>query len=240
MSARFKGMRRAVAGALLAVSCLAPIMPAQAQGVPVFDASSVAQAVEQVRQGVEMIERAQAQINAITGGRGMSLLLNSATDIAARSAASDFPGLVEGAITGREILGNTTRIMASIDRIKSNLDLEGLDTFAASDLAQYRSLATLGGASLAAMATGEDSYARANEAMTRVNALIPRIDANTDLKASVDFNTRVQIEQTQVLNELLRVLSAQANAQGAQSLFNTRQEMASRDFMRLGGQRQTP
>lgn len=239
MNPRLDLARRTTA-AMVAVAIAFASLPARAQGVPVFDASNVAQAIEQVRQGVEMIERAQAQINAITGARGMSMLLNSATDIAARSAATDFPGLVDGAITGNEILGNTTRIVASINRIKANFDLDGLGTFAGSDLAQYRSLATLGGSSLAAMATGEDSYARANEAMTRVNALIPQIDANTDLKASVDFNTRVQIEQTQVLNELLRVLSAQANAQGAQSLFYTRQEMASREFMRLGGERVTP
>ncbi|TPE47315.1 type IV secretion system protein [Amaricoccus solimangrovi] len=213
--------------------------PASAQGVPVFDASNVAQAIEQVRQGVEMIERAQQQINALTGPRGMSLLMNSATDVAARGAADSFPDLVEGAATGRDILGNTTRIVASINRIKANFDLGGLGDFASSDLAQYRSLATLGGSSLAAMATGEDSYARANEAMARVTALVPRIDANTDVKAAIDFNTRVQIEQIQMTNELLRVLAAQANAQGAQSLFYTRQEMASRAFMRGVGEGET-
>ena len=72
------------------------------------------------------------------------------------------------------------------------------------------------------MATGEDSYLRANEAMMRVNRLVPQIDANTDVKAAIDFNTRVQIEQMQVMNELLRVLSAQANATGAQSLYSGR------------------
>ena len=233
MSARMKRAAGArMLAAIFGAALMASTAPASAQGVPVFDASNIAQAIEQVRQGVEMIERAQQQINALTGARGMSLLMNSAADIAARGAAEDFPGLMEGAISGREILGNTTRIVASINRIKANFDLAGLSTFASSDLAQYRSLTTLGGASLAAMATGEDSYARANEAMTRVNTLIPQIDANTDVKAAIDFNTRVQIEQTQVMNELLRVLSAQANAQGAQSLFNTRQEMASRDFTR--------
>ena len=228
MSARLKGaaLGLALGGATLAA------LPASAQGVPVFDASNVAQAIEQVRQGVEQIERLQAQINAITGPRGMSLLLNSAADIAARNAATEFSGIVEGAITGSEILGNTTRIVASINRIKANFELDGLGTFSSSPFAQYRSLATLGGASLAAMATGEDSYARANEAMARVNTLVPQIDTNTDLKASIDFNTRVQIEQMQLLAELIRLQSAQVNAQGAQGLFNTRQEMASRDFMR--------
>lgn len=85
------------------------------------------------------------------------------------------------------------------------------------------------------MATGEDSYSRANEAMARVNQLVPQIDANTDVKAAIDFNTRVQIEQMQVMNELLRVLSAQANATGAQALFMTREQMASREFMKVGG-----
>lgn len=235
-----RGFPRPTALALVAATIAGIGAPASAQGVPVFDASNVAQAIEQVRQGVEMIERAQQQINALTGPRGMSILLNSATDVAARGAAESYPDLVEGAITGREILGNTTRIVAAVNRIKANFELGGLGDFASSDIAQYRALATLGGSSLAAMATGEDSYARANEAMTRVNALIPQIDSNTDVKAAVDFNTRVQIEQIQVMNELLRVLAAQANAQGAQSLFNTRQEMASRAFMRGVGQGDAP
>ncbi len=228
MSARMK--LAAIATVLAGAAFPAP--PASAQGVPVFDASNVAQAIEQVRQGVEMIDRAQQQINALTGARGLSLLLNSAADIAARDSASDFANLMEGAATGREILGNVTRITAAINRIKGNFDLDGLSALSTSPFAQYRSLATLGGASLTAMATGEDSYARANATVTRVNAMIQEIDTTPDLKASVDLNTRVQLENTQLMTELVRLLSAQVNAQGAQSLYNTRQEMAARDFMR--------
>ena len=84
------------------------------------------------------------------------------------------------------------------------------------------------------MATGEDSYARANAAMARVNQLVPAIDANTDLKAAVDLNTRVLIEQNQLLAEMIRLQAAEANVSGANGLFNTRQEMASRKFMRIG------
>ena len=148
-------------------------------------------------------------------------------------AAENLSGLVDGAITGSPILGNTARIAASINRLKGTYELDLLGPYASSALPQNRALATLGGSSLAAMATGEDSYLRANEAMMRVNQLVPQIDANTDMKAAIDFNTRVQIEQMQVMNELLRVLSAQANATGAQSLFYARQEMASREFMRI-------
>ena len=182
MSAR-KGRR--AAGALVALS-LAAASPAAAQGVPVYDASSVAQAIQQVQQGVEMIARAQATIDAITGARGIGSLMNAPRDIAERASAQQLSGLVDGAITGSEVLGNTARLVQTIERLKGNLDLDDLGTYASSDLVQDRALSVLGGTSLAAMATGEDSYTRANEAMTRVNQLIPQIDANTDLKAAID------------------------------------------------------
>ena len=143
----------------------------------------------------------------------------------------------QSAISGSPILGNTARLAASIDRLKGDFQLDLLGPYASSDLAQNRALATLGGTSLAAMATGEDSYLRANAAMARVNRLVPQIDANADVKAAIDFNTRVQIEQMQVMNELLRVMSVQANAAGAQALFTTREQMASREFLNIGGTR---
>ena len=203
--------------------------------MPVYDASSVAQLIEQVANQLEQLATMKAQLESLTGARGLGAFMNAPEDIAARAAAENLSGLVDGAITGSPILGNTARLAATIERLKGNYQLDLLGPYASSDLAQNRALATLGGSSLAAMATGEDSYLRANEAMARVNQLVPQIDANTDMKAAIDFNTRVQIEQMQVMNELLRVLSAQANATGAQSLFYARQEMASREFMRIGG-----
>ena len=205
-----------------------------AQGVPVYDATNVAQAIEQVTRMVEQIGLMQSQLDSLTGARGIGTFLNAPEDIAARAAAQNLSGLVDGAITGNPILGNTARLAATIERLKGNYQLDLLGPYASSDIAQYRTLANLGGSSLAAMATGEDSYLRANEAMARVDRLVPQIDANTDVKAAIDFNTRVQIEQMQVMNELLRVLSAQANATGAQALFMTREQMASREFMKVG------
>ena len=228
------GFRKLMATAALLAAGVATAAPVAAQGVPVFDASSVAQAIEQVRQGVEMIARAQAQLDAITGTRGIGALLNTPRDIAARASAQNLNGLIEGAIGGGEILGNTTRLVQSIERLKGQFELDQLAPYSTSDLAQNRALAVLGGSSLAAMATGEDSYYRANEAMDRVNQLVPQIDANTDLKAAIDFNTRVNIEQNQLLAELIRLQAAEANASGAIGLFNTRQEIASRQFMRIG------
>ena len=230
-------IRKTAALAAIAITLLAaPVDRAAAQGVPVYDASSVAQLIEQVANQLEQLATMKAQLESLTGARGIGAFMNAPQDIAARAAAENLSGLVDGAITGSPIVGNTARLAATIERLKGNYQLDLLSPYASSDLAQNRALATLGGSSLAAMATGEDSYLRANEAMARVNQLVPQIDANTDVKAAIDFNTRVQIEQMQVMNELLRVLSAQANATGAQSLFYARQEMASREFMKFNAE----
>lgn len=223
--------RTAVAFLALQVAVAAP---AGAQGVPVYDASNVAQAIQQVTHMVEQIALMQQQLNSITGPRGLGALMNAPQDIAARAAAQNLPALVNGAITGNEIVGNTAQLVQTIDRLKGEFELDDLGTYAGSDIVQDRALSVLGGSSLAAMATGEDSYARANAAMARVNQLVPAIDANTDLKAAVDLNTRVLIEQNQLLAEMIRLQAAEANVSGANGLFNTRQEMASRKFMRIG------
>jgi hypothetical protein len=231
-------LRKILATAALGVTLLAaPVERTAAQGVPVYDAAGVAQLIQQVTNQLDQLATMRSQLESLTGPRGVGALLNAPEDIAARAAAEDLSGIVDGAISGSPILGNTARLAASIERLKGNYQLDLLGPYASSDLAQNRALATLGGASLAAMATGEDSYLRANAAMARVNRLVPQIDANADVKAAIDFNTRVQIEQMQVMNELLRVMSVQANAAGAQALFTTREQMASREFLNIGGTR---
>ncbi len=58
--------RTAVAFLALQVAVAAP---AAAQGVPVYDASNVAQAIQQVTHMVEQIALMQQQLNSITGPR---------------------------------------------------------------------------------------------------------------------------------------------------------------------------
>ena len=161
-------LRKILATAALGVALLAaPLDRAAAQGVPVYDAAGVAQLIQQVTNQLDQLATMRLQLESLTGPRGIGALLNAPEDIAARAAAEDLSGLVDGAISGSPILGNTARLAASIERLKGNYQLDLLGPYASSDLAQNRALATLGGASLAAMATGEDSYLRANAAMAR-------------------------------------------------------------------------
>jgi hypothetical protein len=59
-----------------------------------------------------------------------------------------------------------------------------------------------------AASTAESSYKRSNESMSRIDGYITALSASPDLKTSMDINTRVNIELTQQLNELLRSQAA--------------------------------
>ena len=86
-----------------------------------------------------------------------------------------------------------------------------------------------------AVATAEDTYQRANASMDRVNGMIEDIDSNADLKASVDYNTRMLAEVAVLLNENLRVQAAVANTVGTDAISAARDRAASRKFMAGAG-----
>ena len=207
---------------------------AQAQGVPTFDAASVAQALAQLEQMRQDYANQLQQLESMTGDKAIAGILNAAPDIAARDSADSLSSIMSGAMTGAAIPGNSSALTARIDELKGTFDLPDINNFLTSDVPQDRALATQAGAGLAAVATAEDTYARANASMGRVNQLIGNIDSNTDLKASVDYNTRMLGEIAVLLNETLRVQAATANATGTDALSNARERAAQRTFMRAG------
>ena len=70
--------------------------------------------------------------------------------------------------------------------------------------------------------------------MTRVGNLIGQIDTQPDLKASVDLNTRMVAEVAQQMNEMLRVLAVQAQAQGTLAVDQARDRAAATTFQKVG------
>jgi len=220
-----------------------------AQGIPVIDASSIAQLIasvnnqatqiaNQVQQITELqnqLANMQQRLTAITGAKGLSTLLNDPTEQLRRQAATSLNSISSSAISGTPLSGgNTGRINSTINSLKSKFDLTNLAAFDSSTIPQDRGIAMLAGAGLTAAATGEDAYARSNEGMTRVNNLIGQIDTTPDLKSSVDLNTRVLAEMSQQLNEMMRVMAASTTAQGTSALAKARNEAAGRKFQKIG------
>ena len=226
---------------ILALAFLLFAGGARAQGVPVIDAGSIAQAISQLKQmqqdyanQLEQLTSLQEQLKSMTGNKAISGILNGALDVAARSSADSLSSIMTGAMTGSAIPGNSAALTTRIDDLKTTFALPDIDTFLSSTTPQDRALATQAGAGLTAMATAEDTYGRANASMGRVNQLIEGIDGNTDLKASVDYNTRMLGEIAVLLNESLRLQAASANTAGSSALQDARDRAAQRVFMRAG------
>lgn len=225
-----------------------PTQSAIPQGIPVVDTSQITQVIAQLQQQLkdyeqqikqlttmqEQFANMQQRLQAITGAKGISSILNGSADKIGRQAASDLKSIVDGAISGDGISGNVGDMNNVISELKTRFKLDDLDQFNNSDVPADKAIASLAGSGLAAVATAEDSYNRANEATDRINTLVDQIDSTSDLKASVDYNTRVNAEVAVLLMELLRIQSAQTNATGMQALQIARDGQASRNFMKIG------
>ncbi len=244
-------MRKLLTGTALSLALvLLPLHSAHAQGIPVIDTSQIAQVIatlqqqlkdyeEQIKQLTTMqdqLANMQQRLEAITGAKGISGILNGAAEKSARQSANDLQSIVDGAISGNTISGNTGDMNAIISSLKTRFDLGDLTKFDTSDIAADKAIASLAGSGLAAIATADDSYKRANAAVSRVNALVDQIDSTSDLKTSVDFNTRVNAEVAVLVLDLIRVQSAATNAAGMEALHRARDGQASRNFMKTGGQ----
>ena len=243
MNVRRRARASLLAGTLI---LLAPLSPAAAQGIPVIDTSQIAQVVASLRQQLkdyeeqikqlatmrEQLQNMQARLEAVTGPKGMSAILNGAAEKLAREAAPGMASIVDAAIRGGAVGGNAGEIGRMLGELRSRFALDDLGAFDASDVPADKAIASLAGSGMAAVATADDAYRRANDAMGRIDGLIDRIDASPDLKASVDFNTRVQGEVAVLLAELIRVQSAATHAAGMDAVSRARDGAASRKFMR--------
>lgn len=235
-------MKKFLRNSALAIGLfLLPVGPAIPQGIPVIDTSQIAQVIAQLQQQlkdyeeqIKQLTNMQQRLEAMTGVKGISSILNSTSDQNARLAATDLQSIVSGAIGGINITGNVGNMNSVISDLTSRFDLGDLGDFDSSDIPADKAIASLAGSGMAAVATAEDSYDRANAAVTRINTLVDQIDSTADLKASVDFNTRVNAEVAVLLLEILRVQSAQTNATGMQALQIARDGQASRNFMKTG------
>ncbi|MBR27542.1 MAG: hypothetical protein CML46_11450 [Rhodobacteraceae bacterium] len=223
---------------LLVSAALLTASPALAAGVPVVDSAALAQWVQQIEQlkqtyeaELRQIEEMQRQLEALTGPRALGTLLNGAADIAAREAAESLDGIVTSAIEGSALPGAGADLSDRVAELREELDLGALAAFRGSEEGQDRALAVQAGAGMAAVASAEEGYRRANAAMERVGDMIAAIETTTDLKASVDLNSRILAEVAVLLSESIRVQAAAAGSAGTEAAASARDRAAQRRFL---------
>jgi type IV secretion system protein VirB5 len=227
-------MRLLAALVICVVTNALSIRPAQAQ-FAVIDVGAITQLVLEVQQLEQALQVAQAELAqaqqayaAITGGRGMELLLagivrnylppNWATLIAVANGGGGVYGALGGDVTAT-ILRN--RILTGADTA----------TFSDPELAQLK-------AERAAVALNESltraELSNVSDRFDAIQRLINAIPTATDEKAILDLQARIQAEQGMLQNEntKLHVLYQAAQSQ-AQSERARAEEQAIHDIGHL-------
>lgn len=212
----------------------------QAQGVPVIDSSAIAQFIQQLQQAQQSYQtqlqellNLEGQLAAMVGSRAISGILNDANEIKKRVSATSLNEIQSAALSGTA-LTDLTELNSAISDIRNRFDLASLNDIFTSSEPIDAAITEQATAGVAAIATAEDTYVRSNDAMDRINTMITGIDANADLKASIDYNTRVMAELAVLLNENLRVQAAAANVAGANAVAQARDNAAARQFNIVG------
>ncbi|MBZ2574371.1 MULTISPECIES: P-type DNA transfer protein VirB5 [Xanthomonas] len=207
----------ALASALTVSLVIAP-MSASATGIPVVDLAGLAQAISQYQQLVAQLENMQSQLKqakdqyaSMTGTRGMENLLKGENrNVIPTNWQETLAQMNGGQISGlaQSIKANARKVdTATLDQLTPELRsmTEQLANTAASQ-----------------QASAGETYDNASQRFTRLQGLMDAIPQAQDMKAIADLQARIQVEQTMLQNESIK-LQALAQASAAQRQIEARQ-----------------
>lgn len=186
--------------------CFSLSSTAFAGGIPVIDASSLAQQIEQVvawgkqyEQMMQQIQNLQQQITNTTGSRGFSSVLNSpAFQQARRMLPQDAQTLLDLAANGS--YGNLTNSINTIKQSTTTLNNGSFSSVHASD--QWA--ADLNRAA-SNKALSMEAYNSAQQRLTNLENLMSQISTTQDPKAISELQARIATEQGLIQNEQAKI-----------------------------------
>ncbi|MDP1959030.1 MULTISPECIES: P-type DNA transfer protein VirB5 [Betaproteobacteria] len=180
--------------------------PAFAGGIPVIDAASLAQQIQQVaawaqqyQQMTQQIQQLQQQIASTTGSRGFSSALNSpAFQQARRMLPQDAQTLLDLAANGS--YGNLANSINTIKQSTTTLNNGSFSSAHASD--QWA--ADLNRAA-SNKALSMEAYNSAQQRLTNLENLMSQISTTQDPKAISELQARIATEQGLIQNEQAKI-----------------------------------
>jgi type IV secretion system protein VirB5 len=208
---------------------------ATAQGIPVYDNAQnvnqlqeIAHMVQQIETMADQLEAAKEGNLAITGTRNMGSLLNGRTEANMRRYTPDsledlihigtsdhVPATAHGVRSTYNRLYNAAKPLTSVELNPSNPSY-------VSAVAYERNVNT----TMAAMAATDGAYSNATKRNETYEAMLSELNNTPDMKASIDLQTRANIENGMVLNELTRLMALQTQllaAENNQDIADTRE-----------------
>lgn len=188
MTARFR-----VARAALVCAGLSSI--AHAQGIPVFDAQNVAQAIASVAQLQQQVQQEIQIYQSTVGTRGFGALLGN--PVVANSLPSDwqsvYTAVQNGGYTG---LTGSAKALRSASQIYDCEDQAGVDQ----QMCQ-RAL----NKPFQDKAFGLQAYQTELQELNQIQSLTQQIDVTQDPKGVAELQARIQTETTTVGNEMTKL-----------------------------------
>lgn len=192
---------------------------AHAQGIPVIDTSSIVQQIEQVRQGVQVLQQGAAQIQE---AQKLYQDLNKATDIGniANRLKSDV--LRTSNVSSNSLGGYTSgdlNVVGGLRGKASEVYQDLIGRVSPTATAEQRA-ASEQGAREAAVTTGLAS--NVGDAVTSrregLEELRTRLNGSTSAAERADMTARLQLEQAQMMNDQLALqaieIQRRAKAEG--------------------------
>lgn len=192
--------RKMMVFVLAACLSYAPFSPRNAftAGIPVIDASNLAQAVQQVIHMAEQIEQlknqlrvAEKQLERMSGSRGMGGLLHSTYDLAVtvnQEEILETVGLRSAEDNG--LIGTTAELY---DEANRNVALH--------------------------LGQSQKSLAQSQARYSELSKLVAKVNDSPDQKDILDLQARIQAEQTLLQNETIKLSMLQAEAQAREAAY---------------------
>lgn len=190
-------MKRCLLIALLAWAAMSGVV--HAQGIPVIDASNLAQAIQQVTAWGQQLEHMQRQINNTSGVRYVGQLAQTER----LYLPKEYQRILNDGLGAWSAIYNAARIF---DMSMSRLDMNTPSGQAFSGIAKQAALNR---------AVAEEAYKTAGARFTAIQTLMDKINASPDDKDVQDLQARIATEQVMMQNEMnrLQTLSMLAQAQ---------------------------
>lgn len=183
---------------------------------------------KQVENGIAQLTNLEGILGSISGLNEIAGLYNSVEDLRSRAAKitdlsgfqdavaiGDFDSLLDSLLDGNVTMGDKMAGEYMRDTLESaGLSSEVLAGLSSSENPQDKRIADTAAASATAMGMAQLSYEEAAQSLERIDGLVEEIGKQTELKDSIDLNTRMAAETNYMLGQMWRLNAAAGLAAG--------------------------
>lgn len=215
-----KIITRKLAALAVFVSIAVSSAPVIATGLPVLDIANLGQAMQQVAAWQQQYTQMQSQIKSMTGDRGMANLLPGSRTYLPADWNSAMTTLNQGGGTSYGALAQAAQQIKNAQSVLSQQQTSTMTPQMQQYVEKIRNL------SASQQAMGQAAYSTAAQRVNTLQTLTNSLNGQTDPKAVMDLQARIQSEQAGLANDQAQLQSvAQLTAAQNQAQMNMANEI---------------